>query len=126
VIGHHVTPIPVGDRIVALDVVTPAGVPGPPPHHHEDCTEFFYVISGRFGVFKDGEWSTHAPGEYVEVPRGVVHTFRNDGAGVTTSRATMRSPTGIGVTWCPITHLLRSVVAVVFSGACVVIGLPFS
>ena len=28
---------------------------------------------------KDGEWTSHGPGEHVEVPRGVVHTFRNDG-----------------------------------------------
>ncbi len=79
VIGHRVTPITVGDRVVALEVATPAGVPGPPPHHHEDCTEFFFVTAGQFGVMKDGEWSTHGPGAYIEVPRGAVHSFRNDG-----------------------------------------------
>jgi hypothetical protein len=54
-------------------------VPGPPPHHHEDCAEFFFVTAGRFGVMRDGEWSALGPGGYVEIQRGVVHTFRNDG-----------------------------------------------
>ena len=78
VIGHRVTPIRCGGRIVALEVATPVGVPGPPPHHHQDCTEFFYVTAGRLGVMTDGEWRSLGVGEYAEVPRGVVHTFRND------------------------------------------------
>jgi mannose-6-phosphate isomerase-like protein (cupin superfamily) len=79
VIGHRVTLIPVGGRVAALDVVTRAGVPGPPPHHHEDCDEFFYVISGRLGVMCDDTWTSLGPGEYANVPRGTVHTFRNEG-----------------------------------------------
>lgn len=27
----------------------------------------------------DGEWTTLGAGEHIEVPRGVVHTFRNEG-----------------------------------------------
>lgn len=80
VIGHRVTLLPVGGRVAALEVVTPAGVPGPPPHHHEDADEFFYVISGRLGVMCDDTWTSLEPGEYVNVPRGIVHSFRNDGA----------------------------------------------
>jgi mannose-6-phosphate isomerase-like protein (cupin superfamily) len=79
VIGHKVTPIPVGDRIAAVQVATPVGTPGPPPHFHEDCAECFFVTAGRLGVMKQGEWTTLDPGGYVEVPRGVVHTFRNEG-----------------------------------------------
>ncbi len=79
VIGHRVTPITCGGRVVALEVATPVGVPGPPPHYHEDCSEFFYVTAGRFGVMKGGEWLSLGPGEHVEVPRVAVHTFRNEG-----------------------------------------------
>ncbi len=79
VVGHRVTPIPVGGRVIVLEVATPAGVPGPPPHYHEDCAEFFFVTAGRLGVMKDGEWTSLGPGEYAEVPCGVVHSFRNDG-----------------------------------------------
>jgi mannose-6-phosphate isomerase-like protein (cupin superfamily) len=79
VLGHRVTSIRCGGRFVALEVATPVGTPGPPPHHHEDCTEFFYVIAGRLGVMRSGEWITLEAGEHAEVSRGVVHTFRNDG-----------------------------------------------
>jgi quercetin dioxygenase-like cupin family protein len=80
VIGHRVTLLPVGGRVAALEVMTPAGVPGPPPHHHEDADEFFYVTAGRLGVQCDGAWSSLSAGDYMNVPRGVVHTFRNDGS----------------------------------------------
>ena len=79
VIGHRVTPLTCAGRVVALEVATPPGVPGPPPHYHEDCAEFFYVTAGRLGVMRDGEWVSLEIGQHAEVPRGVVHTFRNDG-----------------------------------------------
>jgi quercetin dioxygenase-like cupin family protein len=79
VIGHKVTPIPAGDRIAALHVATPVGTPGPPPHYHADSAESFYVLAGRLGVMAAGEWTSLGPGGYAGVPRGVVHTFRNDG-----------------------------------------------
>jgi quercetin dioxygenase-like cupin family protein len=79
VIGHKVTLIPVGERVAAVHVATPVGTPGPPPHYHADSAESFYVIAGRLGVMADGEWTTLGPGGYIEVPRGVVHTFRNEG-----------------------------------------------
>jgi quercetin dioxygenase-like cupin family protein len=80
VIGHRVTMLPVGGRIAAIDVVTPAGVPGPPPHHHEDADEFFYVIAGRLGVMRDNTWASLGPGDYMNIPRGTIHSFRNDGS----------------------------------------------
>ena len=79
VIGHRVTLLPVGGRIAAVEVVTPAGVPGPPPHHHEDADESFYVTSGRLGVMWGDTWTSLGPGEYTNVPRGTVHSFRNEG-----------------------------------------------
>jgi quercetin dioxygenase-like cupin family protein len=65
--------------VVALEVATSAELPGPPPHYHEDCAEFFYVTAGRLRVMRDGEWSTLEVGDYAEIPRGVVHTFRTEG-----------------------------------------------
>jgi mannose-6-phosphate isomerase-like protein (cupin superfamily) len=79
VIGHRVTLICVGGRVAAIEVITPAGVPGPPPHHHEDADECFYVTAGRLGVMCGDSWTSHGPGEYMNVPRGTVHSFRNDG-----------------------------------------------
>jgi hypothetical protein len=65
--------------VVALEVATPVDVPGPPPHYHENCAEFFYVTAGRLGVMQSGEWLSLGAGEYAEIPRDVIHTFRNDG-----------------------------------------------
>ena len=79
VLGHRVTPIPVGSRVAVLEIITPADTPGPPPHHHQDCAEFFYVISGKLEVMIDDRWTSLGPGGYAEVPRGVTHTFRNEG-----------------------------------------------
>lgn len=79
VLGHKVTPLTCAGRVAALEVTTPVGIPGPPPHYHEDCAEFFYVVAGRLGVMRDGDWATLDIGQHAEVPRGVVHTFRNDG-----------------------------------------------
>ena len=81
VIGHRVTIVPVGGRAALLEVVTPPGVPGPPPHHHEHEDECFYVVEGRLGVMVDGTWSSLGAGEWAQVPRGAVHTFRNEGEG---------------------------------------------
>jgi mannose-6-phosphate isomerase-like protein (cupin superfamily) len=80
VAGHRVTPLTCAGRVVALEVATPIGVPGPPPHYHDDCAEFFYVTAGRLGVMREGEWVSLEPGQHAEVPRGVLHTFRNEGA----------------------------------------------
>lgn len=80
VLGHRVTLIPVGGRIGAIEVVTPAGVPGPPPHYHEDANEFFYVTAGRLGVMSGGTWSSLEPGDYAHIPQGTLHSFRNEGS----------------------------------------------
>jgi mannose-6-phosphate isomerase-like protein (cupin superfamily) len=79
VIGHRVTPITCAGRVVAVEVATPVGVPGPPPHYHENCAECFYVTAGTLGVMKDGAWESLGVGEHVEVSPGTIHTFRNDG-----------------------------------------------
>jgi quercetin dioxygenase-like cupin family protein len=79
VLGNRVTLLPVGGRVAVVEVMTPAGVPGPPPHHHEDADEFFYVTAGRLGVLRDETWTSLGIGDYMNIPRGSVHSFRNDG-----------------------------------------------
>jgi len=60
-------------------VVTPVGMPGPPPHYHDKQAEFFYIISGSLEVMVGEEWYAMGPGENMEVAPGIVHTFKNDG-----------------------------------------------
>jgi len=75
--GHRATLIPCGERYFALDITTPAGVPGPPPHFHEDSEEMFHVLGGSLEVRSGDQWLRLEAGESLTVPRGGVHTFRN-------------------------------------------------
>jgi quercetin dioxygenase-like cupin family protein len=79
VLGHRVTPIETQSEYALLNMVTPVGVPGPPPHHHDDATELFLVVEGQLDVMINGAWQTLNAGESACVPRGAVHTFRNPG-----------------------------------------------
>ena len=60
-----------------LAVVPPLG--GPPPHTHRDEDETFYVLEGASTFRLGDEQVVAGPGAFVNVPRGVVHNFRNLG-----------------------------------------------
>jgi mannose-6-phosphate isomerase-like protein (cupin superfamily) len=58
-----------------LAIVPPQG--GPPPHIHLNEDETFYVLDGS-PTFRLGDDRIVAgPGDFVNVPKGVVHCFRN-------------------------------------------------
>src|SRR6185503_13905234 len=61
--------------------------PGPLPHVHTDADEFFYVVEGRIDVLVEDAWHPLGPGQFLHVPRGTLHTFRN----ATTEAARMLS-----------------------------------
>jgi mannose-6-phosphate isomerase-like protein (cupin superfamily) len=70
-----------GDAYVAWVGAMPAGDPGPPLHLHPHTDEGFYVAEGEM-TFQLGDREVVAPaGSFVFVPRGVVHTAWNSGAG---------------------------------------------
>jgi hypothetical protein len=54
------------------------GPGGPGPHFHRTLTESFYVLVGRIAIFDGAEWRECGPGDFVHVPIGGVHGFRND------------------------------------------------
>jgi quercetin dioxygenase-like cupin family protein len=58
-------------------VFIPAGPPGPLPHIHRDADEFFFVVEGRVEVLFEDVWRTLGPGQFLHVPRGTLHSFRN-------------------------------------------------
>jgi quercetin dioxygenase-like cupin family protein len=68
-----------GGAYFAMEALVPAGG-GPPPHTHRHEAETFYVLEGEC-TFRLGDDAVVAgPGDIVNVPRGTVHCFRNDGA----------------------------------------------
>ncbi|BBL80548.1 hypothetical protein Rxycam_02007 [Rubrobacter xylanophilus DSM 9941] len=67
-----------GEYALFDSLVLPGG--GPPPHVHTREAESFYVLEGRFEFLAGDRWIEAAPGSFVHVPRGRLHTFRNAGS----------------------------------------------
>jgi quercetin dioxygenase-like cupin family protein len=76
-----------GGQYSLFNVFIPAGPPGPLPHIHRDADEFFVALEGRVEVFFQDAWRPLEPGSFLHVPRGTLHTFRNE----TTDAARMLS-----------------------------------
>jgi mannose-6-phosphate isomerase-like protein (cupin superfamily) len=56
-------------------------VSGPDAHFHRTLTESFFVLEGTVTIYDGREWGKHGPGDFVHVPAGGIHGFRNeDGA----------------------------------------------
>jgi quercetin dioxygenase-like cupin family protein len=58
-----------------LAIVPPDG--GPPPHIHQHEDETFYVLEGTPTFLLGDDRFVAATGDFVNVPKGVVHNFRN-------------------------------------------------
>jgi quercetin dioxygenase-like cupin family protein len=59
-------------------LVLPGG--GPPPHIHTREAESFYVLEGKFEFLAGDHWVKAAPGSFVHVPKGALHTLKNAGS----------------------------------------------
>src|SRR5690349_12718072 len=51
---------------------------GPGPHFHRSLSESFYVLSGRMRLYDGRAWLDAGPGDYMFVPEGGIHGFRNE------------------------------------------------
>lgn len=51
---------------------------GPSSHFHRTITESFYVLSGVVRIFDGREWVRCGAGDFVHVPAGGWHGFRNE------------------------------------------------
>ncbi|UBU15454.1 cupin domain-containing protein [Nonomuraea gerenzanensis] len=51
---------------------------GPGAHFHRTMTESFYVLSGTIRLFNGDKWAEGKPGDFLFVPEGGVHAFRNE------------------------------------------------
>jgi mannose-6-phosphate isomerase-like protein (cupin superfamily) len=54
------------------------GRSGPDPHFHRSISESFYILSGTVKIFDGTRWIDTEPGDFVHVPIGGVHGFRNE------------------------------------------------
>ena len=51
---------------------------GPGPHFHRSISESFYVLSGTIKIYDGTRWIDARPGDFVHVPIGGIHGFRNE------------------------------------------------
>ena len=51
---------------------------GPGPHFHRTISESFFVLAGTVQLFDGIRWTAATAGDYLFVPEGGIHAFRND------------------------------------------------
>jgi mannose-6-phosphate isomerase-like protein (cupin superfamily) len=51
---------------------------GPGPHFHRSIAESFFVLSGTVRIYDGTRWVDTRPGDFVHVPPGGIHGFRNE------------------------------------------------
>jgi quercetin dioxygenase-like cupin family protein len=68
-----------GGTCFIIEVAVPPGG-GPPPHIHHFEEESFYLLNGTLTFQAAGRTFQASPGDFMHVPRGMEHTFKNDGA----------------------------------------------
>jgi mannose-6-phosphate isomerase-like protein (cupin superfamily) len=66
-----------GGAYFAMEALVPPGG-GPPPHIHTREDETFYILEGEVSIRLGDATITAGAGDFVNVPRGTVHCFRND------------------------------------------------
>jgi quercetin dioxygenase-like cupin family protein len=81
--GDHYTFLVTGEEsggaYFAMEALVPTGG-GPPPHVHRREDETFYLLEGEIEFRLGDETITAGAGDFVNVPRGTVHSFRNAGS----------------------------------------------
>ena len=50
---------------------------GPEAHFHRTFSEAFYVLDGSVDLFDGRDWVGARPGDFLYVPEGGIHAFRN-------------------------------------------------
>jgi mannose-6-phosphate isomerase-like protein (cupin superfamily) len=55
-----------------------ADLTGPAPHFHRTMSESFFVLEGTVRLYDGEAWRDARPGDFLYVPPGGVHGFRNE------------------------------------------------
>jgi mannose-6-phosphate isomerase-like protein (cupin superfamily) len=64
---------------------------GPSTHFHKTMSESFFILSGMMRLFDGDRWINAISGDYLYVPVGGLHAFRNE-SGEPTSMLLLFSP----------------------------------
>lgn len=67
-----------GAYFIMEAIVPPGG--GPPPHIHRREQEAFYLLDGTLDIRMGDEVVQASTGDFVHIPCGTVHGFRNTGS----------------------------------------------
>lgn len=51
---------------------------GPDAHFHKTFSESFYIVEGTVRLFNGEKWVDTSAGDFLYVPEGGIHAFRND------------------------------------------------
>lgn len=62
-----------------MEAIIPAGG-GPPLHIHHREQESFYLLEGTLDIILGEKKLKAATGDFVQIPRGMIHAFRNAGS----------------------------------------------
>jgi mannose-6-phosphate isomerase-like protein (cupin superfamily) len=58
------------------DMAARAGGPG--PHFHRTISESFFILAGTVRIYDGRDWRDCRPGDFLFVPEGGIHAFRNE------------------------------------------------
>src|SRR5262249_10546078 len=64
--------------VYALSEIRVSPNNGPPPHIHSHEDECFFVLEGELDFQVGDEKITAKPGTFIQGPRGIAHSFRNN------------------------------------------------
>ncbi len=81
-----------GAYFLAEISVAPGG--GTPPHIHHREDESFNLLEGTLTVQVGADTITASPGDFVYLPRGIAHSFKNTGGAIAKARVLV-APAGL-------------------------------
>jgi quercetin dioxygenase-like cupin family protein len=67
-----------GERFGLFQWDMAANAGGATPHFHRTFSESFYVLAGAVELYYGATWTPAGQGDFLFVPEGGVHGFRND------------------------------------------------
>ena len=71
---------------------------GPPPHIHHREDECIYIVEGAFSIILAERVVDAADGDFVRIPKGTPHTYKNVGA-IPGKMLVILSPGGLEQLW---------------------------